>query len=275
MHLGLPDIGLGQVGEALVRAAEVRHVDQVNHACKRREVRQRMLRALDRVALNFLRQRTASAKLATGRKLDVDFAVGGVLDVLFQIKLKDRIAARRAQDIGRGQRHGVFGSLLALALFLRGLRHGRIRPQHARATCHHRSRKATGGCQFQKVSALCRFQVIGFVDHFVLPGLSDQIDYCWLFSPLRASRLRIAATKAIADANRTSISMMSEKKGAPKKDPAITFDPKMRNRTTDTIRAMGTPLVQPAILATVSAYILQCKRLHDKLSHKQNETLDG
>jgi hypothetical protein len=57
--------------------------------------------------LHRLHQRAAGAKLAARGELDIDLAVGGVLDVLLQVELHDRIAARRAQHIGRGQRHGV------------------------------------------------------------------------------------------------------------------------------------------------------------------------
>jgi hypothetical protein len=128
IDFGLPGVRRGQVGEALVGAAEIRQVDQVDHRGEGREVRQRVLRALDRAALHRLRQRTAGTQLTTGGEAHIDLAVGHVLDVFLQVQLHDRVAARRAQHIGRGQRHDVIGRGLALTLFRGGLRRGLIGP---------------------------------------------------------------------------------------------------------------------------------------------------
>ncbi len=80
-----------------------------------------MLRRLDRATLHRLHKRATRAQLPAGGKLDIDLTAGGVLDVLLQVKLHDRIAAGRAQHIGRGQRHHVIGGLFAGALLLLGL----------------------------------------------------------------------------------------------------------------------------------------------------------
>ena len=68
-----------------------------------------MLSGLDRSALDLLGERTAGPQLTARRELDVDLAVGGVLDVFLEVELQDRIAARGAENIGRRDGHDVLG----------------------------------------------------------------------------------------------------------------------------------------------------------------------
>ena len=149
-----PMIGCHEVHEALIGAAEVRQVDQVDHRGKGREVGERVLRCLDRAALHLLRQGPAGAELAAGRHLDVDLAVGGVLDVFLEIELHDRVAAVRGQHIGGRECHGVIGSLFALRLFLGGLRRGLRRPKRAGSTCDDGGGKAALARKLQKIPPL-------------------------------------------------------------------------------------------------------------------------
>ncbi len=124
MDLGPPGVGIDQVDEFLIGAAEVRQVDQVDHRRERREVGQRVLGRLNRAVLHLLGQRAAGAQLAARGQLDVDLAAGGVLDVLLEVQLHDRVAARGAEYVGGGRRHDMLGRALALLFLLGGLRGG-------------------------------------------------------------------------------------------------------------------------------------------------------
>ena len=68
--------------------------------------------------MNGLYEGTACTELTAGGELDIDFAVGGVLDVLFEVQLHNRIAARCADRVSRGQDHDVFGRGLTGAFFI-------------------------------------------------------------------------------------------------------------------------------------------------------------
>ena len=118
-----------------------------------------MLCRLDGTALDLLDQCTTCTKLTARRKFDVDFAVGGVLNIFLQVQLHDRVAARCAQNVGGGNQHGVIGSSFALALFSRGLRYGLLRPQRACGTGNHSSGEATGSRELEEITAGCRFQL--------------------------------------------------------------------------------------------------------------------
>ena len=83
-----------------------------------------MLGRLNGAALNLLHKRATRAKLATGGKFDIDLAVGGVLNVFFQVELHDRVAARGAKHIGRGNCHRVFSGAFTLFFFGGGLSNG-------------------------------------------------------------------------------------------------------------------------------------------------------
>ena len=122
VHSRVPEVGCHEVRKALVRTTQVRHVDQINRGRERCEVGQRMLCRLNRATLDFLNKVAARPQLATGGKFDVNLAVGCVLNVLFQVQLHDRIAARGTKHIGCGNRHRVLCRFLAVALFVLGLR---------------------------------------------------------------------------------------------------------------------------------------------------------
>ena len=77
-----------------------------------------MLGCLNCAGLHLLHQFTACAQLPAGGQFHVDLAACGVLDVFFQVKLHDRIAARRAQNICGGNCHDVLGSIFTVALFV-------------------------------------------------------------------------------------------------------------------------------------------------------------
>ena len=154
-----PRVGVHQVGEALVRTTKVRQVDQVNRRREGRKVGQRVLCRLNGTALHLLHQCTTGTKLTARCELHVDLAVGGVLDVLFQVQLHDRVAARRAQNVGGGNQHGVISCSFALALFSRGLRNGLLRPQRPGRTGNHSRGETTGSRELEEITAGRRLQL--------------------------------------------------------------------------------------------------------------------
>ncbi len=113
-----------------------------------------MLRRLDRAALHLLRQRAAGAELAARGELHVDLAVGHVLDVLLEVELHDRVAARGAQHVGRGDRHGVIGGLAALLLLLTRLRHGLVGEQRSAGQTDHGRRESVLAGNLEEAAAL-------------------------------------------------------------------------------------------------------------------------
>ena len=150
IDLGGPGLGRRQVREPLIGSAEIGQIDQVDGAGEGREVRQAVLGALDRARLDGLGERAAGPKLPARCEAHVDLAVGHVLDVLFEIQLHDRIAARRAEHIGRGQGHDMVGCGLSLALLGAGLCDGGVRPEHPCPAGDHGSREAAVPASLRK-----------------------------------------------------------------------------------------------------------------------------
>ncbi len=145
---------IDEVREALIGAAEIGEVDQVDHRGEGREVGQRVLRGLDRAALHGLRERTARAELSAGGELDVDLAVRRVLDVLLEVQLHDRIGARGAEHIGCRDRHDVLGGGLAGRFLLPGLRDGFAGQQRASRSRDDGGRERASARQLQKRATL-------------------------------------------------------------------------------------------------------------------------
>ena len=57
---------------------------------------------LDRASLNFLDQGAAGAELTARSEFYVDLAVGGILDIILEIPLHDRIGPGCPEDISGG-----------------------------------------------------------------------------------------------------------------------------------------------------------------------------
>ncbi len=119
-----------------------------------------MLRTLDCAALNRLHERAAGTELPARGEPDIHLAVRHVLDVFLQVQLHDRIAARRTEHVGGGDRHDVIGRGLALAFLLGGLRGGLVRPEHPAGPGDHRRGEASRAYQFQEVPAFGRLQLV-------------------------------------------------------------------------------------------------------------------
>ena len=109
-----------------------------------------MLSRLNGALLHLLRQRTPGTQLAARRELHVDLAIRHVLDILFEVQLHDRIAARRPHDIGRRDGHLEFGRLLTRLLLARRCGGLFADQQGARCACDNGGGEAEFSAKFQE-----------------------------------------------------------------------------------------------------------------------------